>query len=81
MKGDDFLNRLAENGGAIVSSGDCSEVEIVRAQLRDNFYCNERGLGFVLRTADWLESRETAFFEVLEVEDIGNKKALDFGGE
>lgn len=52
---EDILARLVENGGAIVSSGDCSELEIADARVRGDFYVDDAGLGYVLRMKKWLD--------------------------
>lgn len=52
---DELLRRLVENGGAIVSSGDCSTLEIADARARGDFYVDEGGLGYVLRMKAWLD--------------------------
>lgn len=50
-----LLDRLVSRGGAIVSSNDCSQLEIADAQARGDFYVDENGLGYVLRLKTWLE--------------------------
>lgn len=55
-----FLAKLRD-GGAIVSSGKCSEIEIVNAQANGRFFVDSEGFGYVLRSNLWLESREYAF--------------------
>lgn len=52
---DELIQKLVEQGGAIVSSGDCSEMEIADARARGDFYVDENGMGFVLRLRRWLE--------------------------
>lgn len=52
---DELLNRLAERGSAIVSSGSCSEMEIADARARGDFYVDATGLGYVLRLREWLD--------------------------
>lgn len=54
---DELLARLAENGGAIVSSSACSAMEIADAQVRGDFYVDEGGLGYVLRMKVWLDKQ------------------------
>lgn len=51
---DEFLHRLMTNGGAIVSSNMCSDMEIADARLRGDFYVDVDGLGYVLRMKEWL---------------------------
>lgn len=52
---DELLARLVERGGAIVSSGSCSEMEIADARVRGDFYVDGNGLGYVLRMKKWLD--------------------------
>ena len=52
---DDLLARLVTNGGAIVSSGSCSDMEIADARVRGDFYVDADGLGYVLRMKSWLD--------------------------
>lgn len=52
---DELLARLAKEGGCIVSSGSCSQMEIADAQARGDFYVDEQGIGFVLRSKAWLD--------------------------
>lgn len=49
-----FLADLLENGGAIVSSNDCSVMEIADAQARGRFL-NVDSFGFVRRPKKWLD--------------------------
>ena len=49
-----ILEQLVKEGGAIVSSNDCSEMELVNARAGGRFAVDD-GLGFVLRTKKWLE--------------------------
>ncbi|MDP1580990.1 MAG: hypothetical protein Q8M02_11970 [Candidatus Didemnitutus sp.] len=57
-----LIEQLISDGGAIVSSADCSEVEIADAQAAGRFSV-EDSLGFVRRTKEWLalqKAREIA---------------------
>lgn len=54
MDAKEFLDVLASQGGAIVSSNECSEMEIADAAARGDFYVNEDSLGFIRRTQKWL---------------------------
>jgi len=58
-----LINKLSSDGGALVSSNDCSEMEIATAQAAGCFSVNNEGLGFVLRSKEWLalqKAREIA---------------------
>lgn len=50
-----FVNQLAIERGAIVSSAECSEMEIADARMHDRMYVAPDGLGFVRRPKAWLE--------------------------
>ena len=51
-----LISQLVTEGGAIVSSGDCSQMEIVDAQAHGRFASRDLdGMGFVRRTKEWLE--------------------------
>lgn len=72
-----LIQQLVTDGGAIVSSGDCSEMEITNAQATGRFSVREDGMGFVLRSKEWLAlqlAREKAHPEALtlleEAEDM-----------
>lgn len=49
-----LIDQLIKDGGAIVSSGDCSEMEIAVAQSVGRFASDENGFGFVRRPPGWL---------------------------
>jgi len=52
MSADQFLQKLALEGGdkaVIISSNDCTPMEIAFARAEDRFYVNDEGFGFVLR--------------------------------
>lgn len=57
----DLLYELAECGGALVSSDSCHEIEIAQAQASGCFAVDDFGHGFVLRSSEWLQSRDLAF--------------------
>ena len=71
----EFLKKL-KNGGAIVCSGECSEIEIVDARLTDRFFVDEDGFGYVLRYPVWLKSREDAYFCLNEIQDNAALESL-----
>ena len=50
-----LFSKLKTDGGCIVSSGDCSTMEIADAQARGDFTVDEDGFGFVLRPHAWLQ--------------------------
>jgi hypothetical protein len=54
MRPKELIEQIVAEGGAIVSSGDCSEMEISNAQATGRFAVREDGMGFVRRTKEWL---------------------------
>ena len=50
-----LFSKLKNNGGCIVSSGDCSTMEIADAQARGDFAVDGDGFGYVLRPHAWLQ--------------------------
>lgn len=50
-----LVDKLATEGGCLVSSADCSQMEIANAQARGDFSVDENGLGFVRRLPEWLQ--------------------------
>ncbi len=54
MTANQLMNQLVTEGGAIVTSGECSEMEIADAQATGRFSVREDGIGFVRRYAEWL---------------------------
>lgn len=52
---EEFFRQLKENGGAIVSTKDCSETEIYFARAEGRMFVCEDGCGFVLRSQKWLD--------------------------
>lgn len=57
---DALLKRLVEYGGAVVSSGECTEMEIADARARGDFYVDDKGLGYVRRLQIWLDKAHLA---------------------
>lgn len=58
-----LIGQLAQDSGAIVSSNDCSEMEIADAQATGRFAVDLEGFGYVRRHKEWLalqKARETA---------------------
>ena len=54
MKPMQLLGQLITDGGAIVSSNECSEIEIANAQATGRFMVRDDGMGFVRRSKEWL---------------------------
>ena len=52
---DELVDDLVRHGGAIVSSGECSEVEIAEANACGRFAVRDDGMGFVRR----MQQRDT----------------------
>lgn len=51
----ELIERLCFEGGAIVSSNECSEMEIADAMATKRFAVDEEGFGYVRRYKEWLE--------------------------
>jgi hypothetical protein len=54
MTTNQLIDQLVTDGGAIVSSGDCSEIEIANAKATGRFSVRDDGMGFVRRSKEWL---------------------------
>ena len=54
MKPIQLLGQLITDGGAIVSSNECSEMEIANAQATGRFAVDAESYGYVRRTKGWL---------------------------
>lgn len=50
-----FLQRVIDEGGAIVGSGSCDEMEIAFARSEGRFFVDENAMGYVLRPSTWLK--------------------------
>lgn len=57
---DALLKRIVDYGGAVVSSGECTEMEIANARARGDFYVDANGLGYVRRLQLWLDKAHEA---------------------
>lgn len=58
MNVNQLVRQLIEEGGAIVSSNDCHEIEIADARACGRFAVDNNDMGFVRRTKKWLERIE-----------------------
>jgi hypothetical protein len=63
----DILTALIDERGAIVSSADCSEMEITFARSEGRFYVDNAGFGFVLRMREWRANAEAALADVADL--------------
>jgi hypothetical protein len=54
MNPSDLITQLIFEGGAIVSSNECSPTEIAIARTENRFAVDTEGIGFVRRTKEWL---------------------------
>lgn len=67
----ELLSRLASDRGAIVSSADCSELEIIFASRDGRFYVDpETSYGYVLRFKEWRERAEGAIRASMVGDDL-----------
>ena len=55
----ELMNKLATEGGCIVSTADCHVIEINDAQARGDFFVLNGGLGFVRRLPGWLKKHSS----------------------
>ena len=62
MTAEEFLLKLATEGGAIVGSGAAHEIEISDARVRGDWF-QVGALGFILRTKAWRVRAEEALHE------------------
>jgi len=77
-----LMNKLVNEGGCIVSSADCEQIEIVDARSRGDFYVNTDGLGFVRRLPEWLRRhdpycRQSSAKMLDDLTELELKKILD----
>jgi hypothetical protein len=50
-----LLEKLKSEGGAIVTSDMCSEIEMAEARVTGRWWVDEDGIGYVLRYPEWLK--------------------------
>lgn len=62
---------LVNERGAIVSSADCSEMELAFARKEGRFFVDTNGYGFVLRLKLWRENAELALKHLKPVPEAG----------
>ena len=63
-----LFKKLAYEGGTIVSSAECSEIEIAEARCCDRMFVDEGGLGYIWRPAN--KDRENLAVAVGALQDI-----------
>lgn len=54
----ELTHKLIEGRGAIVSSADCSPMELAFARTENRFVVDADGMGFVVRLKEWRENAE-----------------------
>lgn len=54
-----LLAQLVAEGGAIVTSNECSTLEISDAQCTGRFAVDEDGIGYVRRYKEWIDLQKT----------------------
>lgn len=54
-----ILEQLVNEGGAIVTSNECSEMEIADARATGRMTVDENGIGYVRRYREWLDRHKT----------------------
>lgn len=62
-----LLAKLVTERGAIVSSADCSPMELTFAKVEGRFYVDSDGMGFVVRMRQWRENAEAALENVADL--------------
>lgn len=70
LTADQLLRHLVDNGGAVVSSGSCSTVEIADARTRGDWYVDADGFGYVVRSREWLQLAEASVTQVRTEHDL-----------
>lgn len=61
------LAALVDEQGALVSSADCSNLEIEFARTAGRFFVDEAGFGFVLRMRDWRLNAEILIHQSTQI--------------
>lgn len=56
---EELLYQLVVEGGAIVTSNECSQIEIADAQATGRWAVDHEGIGYVRRYREWLERHKT----------------------
>jgi len=54
-----LIEQLVEQGGAIVTSQECSIIEIADAQATGRWAVDDEGIGYVRRYREWLDRHKT----------------------
>lgn len=57
-----LLDNLCSERGAIVSSADCTPMEIAFARCENRFHVDKNGMGYVVRLKSWLTNAERAIW-------------------
>ena len=65
-----LFKKLAYEGGTIVSSAECSELEIAEARCCERMFVDEGGLGYIWRPAN--KDRENLAVAVSALHEIEN---------
>ena len=55
----ELLKQLARDGGAIVTTAECSAMEIADARATLRMAVDEDGIGYVRRYPEWLDRHKT----------------------
>lgn len=53
---EELLQKLKDDGGAIVTSNECTVFEIAGARADGRMFVDKDGIGFVLRPQIWLDA-------------------------
>lgn len=64
---ENLIEKLLIHGGCIVSSADCSQMEIADARVRGDFWADANGYGYVRRLPEWL-ARHSRYARIVSPE-------------
>lgn len=65
-----FLQRLASDNGAIVSSNSCPIEAIEQARLDGRFFVDNEGFGYIFRPKGWLNLAEESIRDQLHCKEL-----------
>ena len=66
----DLLNKLAIDGGTIVCSSECSEMEIAIAKSCNKMYVDNDGIGYVWRAKTTNEAKALPMLDVSQQSEL-----------
>lgn len=78
MTSQQLIYTMATEGGCIVSTASCSEVEIANARAHGRMAVTEDGLGYILRPKDWLTGAEKCVRALIGLENWWKDRRASF---